>query len=220
MAGTIIVICAHSDDQVFGPGGTVAKLAQDGHEIVTVVLSYGELTHPWLKPEKVAEIRKKESLDADRIMKGAGVIFFDLKESSLAKDLQTPAVQDRLVKLMTEKPVHGVYTHAEDDPHPAHRDVLRAVLAAYETARISCPVYSFNVWNFLDFKKNRYPQVFVDISQTFPQKIKALRCFRSQINLLSHVLLNNILYLSTYARAFLSGIKHHTTFAEVFYRIR
>lgn len=43
MVERILVIVAHSDDQMLGPGGTLVKYAKEGKEIHTVIFSYGAL---------------------------------------------------------------------------------------------------------------------------------------------------------------------------------
>src|SRR5512137_2295312 len=43
---SVLIICAHSDDQVFGPGGTVAKYAKEGKRVHTIIFSYGEKGMP------------------------------------------------------------------------------------------------------------------------------------------------------------------------------
>ena len=56
----IFVFCAHSDDQIFGPGATLAKYASVGKGIYTVIFSYGRLSHPHFREEVIIETRVKE----------------------------------------------------------------------------------------------------------------------------------------------------------------
>ncbi len=220
MAENVLVVCAHSDDQIFGVGGTIAKLSKEGKLVHSVIFTLGEQSHPWMQAEHVIDVRKKESLDADRIVQGASVIFLDVKEANFAKEAYLSDAPERLAKLFKELHPTAIYTHAEDDPHPIHREVLKLCLRLYDESGLQCPLYSFNIWNPLDFKRSKYPLMYVDISDTFSLKTKALRTFRSQINFFSIVVLNNILYLAIYVRAFLNGIRNNTRFAEAFYRVR
>jgi LmbE family N-acetylglucosaminyl deacetylase len=48
--GTVLVIVAHNDDHIIGAGGTLAKYAQEGKKVRTIIMSYGESSHPHLKP--------------------------------------------------------------------------------------------------------------------------------------------------------------------------
>ena len=38
---TVLVIAAHPDDEVLGCGGTIARLAQDGHDVCIAILGEG-----------------------------------------------------------------------------------------------------------------------------------------------------------------------------------
>lgn len=42
MTNKIGVICAHPDDEVLGCGGTMARLADSGHEVHVLVLGEGD----------------------------------------------------------------------------------------------------------------------------------------------------------------------------------
>jgi len=83
---SILVVCAHSDDQIFGAGGTLAKYADEGYRIKTVVLSYGETGTFWIKEHITIQTRMEESEHADKIIRGSGVTFFDLKEGKFEQE--------------------------------------------------------------------------------------------------------------------------------------
>ena len=85
---TILVIGAHSDDPTFGAGGTIAKYASEGKKIKTIIFSYGELSPPHLKPEIVRERRTKEANQADKILKGKGVMFLGVKDGRFLQDIK------------------------------------------------------------------------------------------------------------------------------------
>ena len=65
---SVMVFCAHSDDQMFGAGGALAKYAREGGKIFTVVFSFGEYSHPWLRKRVTIEIRVEESQRADKVI--------------------------------------------------------------------------------------------------------------------------------------------------------
>ena len=90
---TILVIGAHSDDPAFGAGGTIAKYALEGCKVKSIIFSYGELSHPHLKPEIVAETRAKEAKISDKILGGKGIIFFDVKEGRFPQDIRTLKIE-------------------------------------------------------------------------------------------------------------------------------
>ncbi|RJQ17175.1 PIG-L family deacetylase [Candidatus Woesearchaeota archaeon] len=210
---SILVICAHSDDQIFGPGGTLIKYANQGDTIHTVILSYGELSHFWLQSKVTAEMRIAESEHADKVIGGSGVTFLNLKEGKFAKEFKHKKVVQRLSDIIKEKKPDKIFTHSLDDPLRDHRETLKIVLETLDTIKYDVDVYTFNVWNIFNLKSN-LPKLVVDISETFKTKRKALRCFQSQTMTMITLL------WSVYAKAFFHGLQNNTKWAEVFYKIR
>src|SRR5918997_2245220 len=60
---SILVIGPHPDDQELGMGGTVLKLASQGHYVHLVDMTNGEPT-----PHGSVEIRARESAEAARVL--------------------------------------------------------------------------------------------------------------------------------------------------------
>jgi LmbE family N-acetylglucosaminyl deacetylase len=208
----IFVICAHSDDQILGAGGTLAKYAIEGKRIITVVLSYGELTHVWYKPKEIIKTRINESLKADQIIKGHGVYFFGLKEGRFLKEFTRKKVNE-LVKLFKRFPPSKLFTHTTDDSHPDHVATAKLVLSICKAKRISAPVYGFDIWKTVNLRHRQHPKLIMDITPTFETKIKALRCFKSQALSIYQLL------IKVHYNALMQGLKHGYQYAEVFYRM-
>jgi LmbE family N-acetylglucosaminyl deacetylase len=211
---SVLVICAHSDDQIFGSGGTMAKYAKEGWDVYTVVIFFGELSHPHFKPRVIRKIRIDESIEANKIIGGKKVMFLGLAgEKGKHSD---GLVKEKLKHIIMLYKPQKIFTHAENDTHPDHRTVHRLVIETYDRMKLICPLYTFVVWNIFMRKATATPLLVVDISATFKKKILALRSFRSQINFFSYVFFNNLLFLMVYVRGITLGILHRCTFAEVF----
>ena len=222
--GNILVVCAHSDDQILGPGGAMAKYAREGYNVYTIIFSYGEGSHPHMKLSYIAKVRVLESKAADAIIGGKGVMFLALKDGKLKKDFENKKMKVRFKRLLENHKPCKIFTHSEDDIHPDHRFVREKVLEACDSlARnniLDSEVYSFDVSNIWNIKSRNDPKLVVDISNTFKYKIKALHEFKSQINFFSHTLSVNVLYLAVYVKAFINGLRYGHKAAEVFRRIR
>jgi LmbE family N-acetylglucosaminyl deacetylase len=214
--GSIVVICAHSDDQIFGLGGAMAKYAKEGWDIYTIVFSFGEKSHPHFKPREIRKIRIEESVRANKIIGGKQVVFLGLGEGHLEEEYLKKKGKERITHLLRLYKPDKIFTHAPDDPHYDHRAVFKIVSKTMTSLKLDCTLYSFTVWNFFSFRKDARPKLVVDISGTFSKKVAALKCFRSQINFFSYVLFNNILYLSVFVKAVFFGIRHGVKYAEVF----
>jgi len=208
----ILVICAHSDDQIFGPGGTIARYAEEDKDIYTVIFSYGYSSHPWYKEKVTAKTRVKEAQEADKIIGGKGVIFLGVPETKFFKGKEK--VTKQLKKIIKENRPVKIFTHSVNDPHKDHRDVYSIVRDLSENSNYRFELYSFDVWNPIRLIKRNRPQMYVDVTKTFKRKIEALKCFKSQkMSMIS-------LLWSVYLRAFLNGLNAKCRFAERFDKIR
>ena len=53
---SVLVVCAHPDDEVFGPGGTVARYSREGKTVRAFIFTDGEHRQPWQKSELTQEV--------------------------------------------------------------------------------------------------------------------------------------------------------------------
>jgi LmbE family N-acetylglucosaminyl deacetylase len=212
----VVVFCAHPDDQILGAGGTMAHYSKEGKDVYTVIFSYGEASHPWLKGRVTSKIRMNECLEANKIVGGKGVTSFGLREARFKKEVKKKGIKKKIKKILAQKRPSKIFTHVIDDRDPAgdHRIVHDTVLAAVDEAKYKADVYCFDVWNPLNVRKRTNPRMYVDITDTFDFKIKALRCFRSQWVAMT------FLFWSVYARAYINGLHVDCKFAERFYKVR
>ncbi len=213
----IFVVGAHPDDQVFGAGGTIAKYSAQGKRIFSIIMSYGEESHPWLRKKIIIKMRVKEAREADKVVGIYKSFFFGLKEGSFASCAEKRGVKERLKTLIKKFRPYMILTHSLDDWHPDHVATVKLLLDVYSSLKMKekPQLYCFdNLWSPISIKKRNYPKLFVDITPFFNIKLKALKCFRSQKSTMIS------LYWSVYVRAFLNGSKIRKRFAEVFYRIK
>lgn len=215
----IFVFVAHSDDHIIGAGGTIAKYSREGFESHTVICSFGESTHPHLKPEVIRKTRVKEAKKADKLVGGKHVSFLGLRELKFLEDAykNNELIVKNLAKKLQKLKPKKIFTHHPDDNHPDHKAAYKILLDALKRSRIKTEIYSFMVWKFMAPKNN--PKLYVDISEDFYKKIEALHEFKSQFNALSYVQFNNILYLTVYIKAIISGLKKRVKYAEAFDRM-
>ncbi|MBN2141834.1 PIG-L family deacetylase [Candidatus Woesearchaeota archaeon] len=221
--GSILVICAHSDDQVIGPGGAMAKYAKEGYDVHTIVLSFGESVKPHLRREVIAKMRVQESQRANKIIGGKSVTFLGLREMKFEEDYDTRKISNHFYKLLKKLKPRKIFTHSGDDAHPDHRATLRIVLRAYKDLKLTCELYAFEVWHIFNLKKRHKPRLFIDTTDTFSKKIAALKAFKSQIKLsdfYNYLVLNNFFFFIVHIKDYINGLKNHTRYAEVFYKLR
>jgi LmbE family N-acetylglucosaminyl deacetylase len=216
MAGkkdTILIICAHPDDEVLGAGGTIAKYSREGKRVIAVVMSYGEKSHWWLQKRYTVEMRVKESKAAGKMLGIAETVFLGLKDFELKEELSRKRNLALIGKLIMKHSPSKIFTHSPDDMiYSDHKAVWDAVEKVTKRISYAGDIYVFNVWA-KDIRLSQNPKLVVDVSYTFKLKLKALRCFRSQHKYIFQ------LYPALLWRAFRAGLENHCRFAETFNKV-
>lgn len=147
----LLVVFAHPDDESFGPGGTLARYAEDGVEVTLLCATRGEVGSlpPDLqgKVEDVAALREHELRCAANILNLKDVFFLGYRDSGMpgssdnghpnalvAAELEE--VAGKIEAYIREIKPHVVITF---DPiggyhHPDHIAIQRATVLAFENA--------------------------------------------------------------------------------------
>jgi LmbE family N-acetylglucosaminyl deacetylase len=207
----ILIICAHSDDHILGVGGTIARYAHEGKKVHVIILSYGEKTHLWLQPRFAKELRERETRHADQIV-GCKSTFFNLTEGKFKEGY--PEIKQDLIKILKKEKPTKIFTHTNEDPHPDHKTTHRITFDILKTTRQKPELYLFSIWNPFSLKKSHAPRMYVDTTNTYSQKIAAIKHFRSQRPALV------LLLWGIFARELKNGLHIGTKLAESFYRVQ
>lgn len=185
-----LVIGAHPDDNEFGAGGSVAKLAAEGWDISFIVATNGNKgTHDQeMSPYQLSEVREQEQRAAAEVLGVKRVIFLRNNDGELEP---TPALRAEIALYIRHFKPHVVYTH---DPwkhymlHPDHRAVGFAVIEGIVSARdhLFMPglgQIGITVWRpeALFLWAAEQPDHFEDISEWVDRKIAALKEHRTQL---------------------------------------
>lgn len=212
---TILVLGSHSDDFVIGAGGTIAKYVCEKKEVFSIIFSYGEKSHPWLKEKLTRQIRAGEAFQASKLL-GCKTTFFDLNELKFREDYQKKGLEKKMLKIINQKKPSKIFTHSQEDPHPDHQAVYKITMELYEKIDFTPKpeLYTYSVWNPVSFK-TKNPAFYVDVTKTFSQKWDALKLFPSQRFVAIYPLMILIIF-----RALTNGLKLRTLFAEKYYRIK
>lgn len=210
----ILVICAHSDDQILGPGATIAKYSKEGKNIHTIIMSYGINALPWLKENVAKRTRIREAKCADKIIGGKSVEFFNLIEGKFLEEYKEKKIDKKLAKILLKLRPTKIFIHSFIDPHPDHRATYKITREVIKTTRLKPDIYMFDIWNPITVKKSHLPRMYVDITDTFKIKTKALKCFPSQWSSMIALTWN------VYVKAIIHGFHIHKKFGERFFKIR
>jgi LmbE family N-acetylglucosaminyl deacetylase len=210
----ILVIAAHNDDPIFGAGGTLAKYSKQNKKFKTVLFSYGELSHPQLKPEIIIKTRKRETNKADKILGGNGVEYMGMRDTNMLLKIRKQEVKKKIIDIINKEKPDKIFTHGANDLHTHHIVIYQLIKKLIKENKINCPVYSFDVWNVMKLRKRGLPRLVVDITDTFEKKIEALRAHKSQTNTLMS------LGWLVHFKARMNGWNNNCKYAEVFDKIK
>jgi LmbE family N-acetylglucosaminyl deacetylase len=210
----IMVFCAHNDDQIIGAGGTLAKYAQEGKEIIVYIFSFGESSHPHYHKEEIIKRRVKELQNADKTIGVTQSYFLGLKEGDFFNEFTKKKRKEIIVRALKEKKPIKLFTHSMDDPHKDHQAVNNIVLSIAQEIGYTGEIFTFDVWNPFNLRNRNLPKLVVDIKSTLALKVKAFTCHKSQVPTLF------IMMPTIYIRAILAGLQYGKGYCEKFTKIQ
>lgn len=208
---TILIFCAHSDDEAVGMGGAIAKYAAEGVKVIKVVFSFGESSHPHFQEHVVINRRLEETETASRSIGITKTIFWGMRDTKVKEDAEKINAAGKVKQLLNEYKPERVFVTSSIDPHPDHQAVNKTVLKAVDASRKKYAVYEFEVWNVI--KENK-PVMYVDITPYYKKKENYIQLFSSQWQYIS------ILKIPVWLRTRYYGSKHDCKYAEKFYKVR
>jgi len=195
----VMSIHAHPDDQEFTVGGTLAKWARAGSEIVTVCLTSGgagsnDHTPPDVTRQSLVPIREEEQRRACRVLGVSEVLFLGYEDGMLEPSLALRRDLTRIIRrhqpeaVVCGDPTMRFYGNMYMN-HPDHRvasDVaLDAVFPSAETRLIFPELLAEGLrphkvrWVFIH--GSGQPDTFIDIADVLDLKIAALKEHKTQM---------------------------------------
>ncbi|MCG2741096.1 MAG: PIG-L family deacetylase [Syntrophaceae bacterium] len=198
----ILAIGAHPDDIEAGCSGTLAKYAENGHDIYLLVMTEGHMGGE-------GAIRKKEQTKSAKILKPRELIWGAYKDTLLSPHMNQ-MVHDIEAVLKKIAP-DFIFVHYEDDTHQDHQALAKATISATRYVR-----------NVLFYEgpttQNFSPTIYVDIKETIEAKIAMLLAHHSQVQKtnIEGLAITDIVRSTAVFR----GIQGRVQFAEAFLPLR
>jgi len=192
----ILVINAHPDDVDFGAAGTVARWTDAGIEVIYCVVTDGDAggSDPSVSRPEMATLRRGEQTEAARQVGVHDLRFLGYPDGRVEPTLELRRDLARVIRQV--RPDRVVCPSPERNyarlgvSHPDHRAVGSAALdAVYPDARnpFAFPdllsAEGLEAWIVREVWIAGTPAAthYVDVTQTFPRKIAALRAHVSQV---------------------------------------
>ena len=184
----ILAVTCHPDDLEIAAGGTIAKYAKRGDDVILCHVANGNLGHVIIEPEELGKIRAKEAEEGGKVLGAKEVINLDIGDlfvSSFDEDLAR-----RICEVVRYAKPDAIITHDDKDYMRDHVETGKAVFnASFSTSVVhyvtqsapyggnDCPIYYMDNLGGVNF----LPTEYVDISDTIELKMEALQCHESQI---------------------------------------
>jgi 4-oxalomesaconate hydratase len=192
---SLLVVSAHVGDFVWRAGGAIALHAARGLPVTVVCLAYGErgesarLWRQGMNLQEVKDARHAEAVAAAKVL-GADLVTFDADDYPL---VETPELLDRLISVYRQVRPAVVITHTAHDPwnrdhETAHAIATQARIIAQAAGHDpgtevigAPPVFLFepHQTEYSGFM----PDVLLDITEVWEQKLEAMRCMQGQEHL-------------------------------------
>jgi len=214
----VLVVAAHPDDEILGCGGTMAKMAQQGDEVYTLILGRGVASRGTGRETEMEALNKCMEL-ANKAVGAKDVFGFDFPDNSF----DTVALLD-IVKVVLDikervRP-DVILTHYRNDLNIDHQLTYQSVITATrpmedESVR---EIYSFEVVSSTEWKYplSFSPDVFFDISETVKLKLQSLKHYKSEMREFPHPRSLKAVELNAMSWGVKTGLK----FAEAFECVR
>jgi LmbE family N-acetylglucosaminyl deacetylase len=166
--GTILFVTAHPDDLEFMAGGTVPKLIERGNRIFMVILTDGgkQRYAPRFYSKRIVATRHREQLAISEEMGLEKVFFENYKDGYLTFSEGAVEKVERVVNEIQAGYIFTFESGKRDGYYDSDHDAAGQVgSAAAENNLAIAAVYYFRAED---------PDIVIDISDTFEEKMKAL----------------------------------------------
>lgn len=185
--GGLLFVGAHPDDGEFGCGGTTARLREEKRPVMFVSMTNGDAGHAYQGGGQLAKRRREEARRSGEFL-GLTDLVLDNHDGELEPSLENRRV---LIRIIREFRPDVIVTHRPNDYHADHRAVS---LLVQDSAALLCspavspstpcltrvPVILYAEDSFT--RPTRFsPDVIVDITHSFPAKMRALALHESQV---------------------------------------
>lgn len=171
----VVVAGGHPDDPESGCGGTMARYADLGNDVVAFYLTRGEAGITGKSHEETARIRTAEARKACEILNARPVFVGQVNGSAEVN----AARYEEFAKLLEAEKPDVVFTHWPIDTHRDHRIISLLIYDAWLRSGKKFALYYFEVMSGSQ-SQHFWPTRYVDITSTEARKRQACFAHASQ----------------------------------------
>ncbi|MFC4357692.1 PIG-L deacetylase family protein [Halobium salinum] len=183
---TVLAVGAHPDDEVLGPGATLAKHAAVGDDVHLLVVTEGA-TQQYDDRSIVERKRKETRACADRL--GARSVRFGDLPDMMLDDVPHVEVNQVIEDAVDDLSPDVVYTHAATDVNLDHTAVHESTLVATRPGSGVERVLAYEVPSSTDWAPGAGyfdPTTYVDVTDRIDTKIEAFAAYETETREFPH----------------------------------
>ena len=184
MSKNVLVIAAHPDDEILGSGGTIKKLINYGYKVITVIAAKG-------RKEEEQRIQPL-MLQANKHLGVEEVLFLEYP-NLLLETIPIHEITKAIEALLDKYAPAMIFTHHYGDTNKDHQILFQAVITAARPLPGKQPIeilcfetVSSSEWSQHTNDKEFKPNYFVDITDTFDDKVKSLKYYDVEMRPFPH----------------------------------
>lgn len=193
LAGSVLVVAPHPDDETLGCGGAIALLRALGYPVHVLVISDGTLSHPNSLKYPALRLRALREAESREALSTLGVgapetTFLRLPDGSIPT-VESPGIRGAVVRcrqcLETQRP-DVIFLPWRADPHPDHRATWKLISTALVYLDYSPRMIEYPIWDWDAEQRGMFTadkQVMgwrLDIRAVLETKQTAIAAYRSQ----------------------------------------
>lgn len=216
----ILAIGAHPDDVELSCFGTLALCVSRGDTVVVCSVTNGNLGHKKLDKETLSLVRMVEGAEASKVI---GSSYCTLEIDDMKVDENSDEQILKVVNLIRSVNPEIIITHSENEYHSDHTAVNKLVFKSSHLASIpnyetkNSPITHIPYIIYMDSVEGApfIGDTWVDISDTFELKMKAIGCHTSQLERKEEEDYTDLFHIAE-ATASYRGLMCNARVAEVF----
>jgi LmbE family N-acetylglucosaminyl deacetylase len=190
MSKTVLIVAAHTDDEVLGCGGTIARHVSEGDVVYAVFMADGVSSRAQANQNDLV-MRNFAAEQARKILGIRENYYLGLPDNRL-DSLPLIEVIQRLELIIHALEPNSIYTHHHGDLNVDHSITHRAVMTACRPVpgRSVREIYAFEVMSSTEwatpFAEPFIPNHYVDISSQLTTKLNALKAYEVEMREAPH----------------------------------
>lgn len=174
---SVLVFAPHNDDEVLGVGGTIKKHVLNGDRVAVCEVTSG----PRFK------LLQEEAKNAHKKLGVEDSFFLNLPVGEL-RNMKQSDMNHKIAEIVNRVAPQIAYIPFIGDMHIDHRETIESAMVALRPFHCKTikEIYMYETlsetgWNLTQSDRAFIPNVWVDITETFLDKIEAMLCYQSQI---------------------------------------